>query len=128
MLLHYTHGASGTECGFCKTFGRCTRHGGMWACRPTPAAIGEVLCIRVASGRAMRAPTTKRTIVPRRESGPAPTRKPQSGSVGADCISARTAPPRRMHPRPLPCTRSRTCRQHVFQLPFRRCDDSIQKS
>ena len=64
------YGASGTECGFCKTFSRCTRHGGMWACRPTPAAIGEVLCIRVASGRAMRAPTAKRTIVPRRESGP----------------------------------------------------------
>ena len=40
----------------------------MWACRPTPKAVGGVHCTRRVSGRAMRAPTAGE--LPRRESGP----------------------------------------------------------
>ena len=57
--------------------------GGMWACRPTPTAVGGVLCTREASGRAMRAPTANGTIEPRRESGPGsgrPYRPPLRGN------------------------------------------------
>ena len=56
-------------------------------------------------GRAMRAPTAGGIIEPGRKSEPGPgghKGRPyeRTGSVfvGADCISARTAPPRRTHP------------------------------
>ena len=57
--------------------------GGMWACRPTPKAVIQVPCTRVANGRAMRAPTAEEPSCPAASRNPvraamqaAPTGKP----------------------------------------------------
>ena len=68
-------------------------------------AVGELLCTRRLAGRCGYRPLRGETIEPRRKSGAGsgghtgrPYEKTGGGAVGAACMAARAALPRRMHP------------------------------
>ena len=78
----------------------------MWACRPTPhsgrrtalhTAVGGPMWASAPTGESS-SPGASRNPVPGGHTG-RPYGKTGGGSVGADFISARAAPPCRMHPR-----------------------------
>ena len=84
--------------------------GGMWACRPTPTAVGGLPCMRKLAGRCGHRPLrgkpsnpgANRNLVPGGHTG-RPYDETGDESVGAGFMPARAAPLRRIHPRrPLP--------------------------